>query len=146
MQNSYTDFPFPPGSSPPLTPTPNIPYSSSKPLGTPDYPTAEQVTAYYQSYATHFNLFPHIRLNTTVHRIYRSHPDPLRPGKTRWIVRLSTSTLRWDDEKAVGGEEREEEFDKIYMATGPFGVPKMPCIEGLERFGGGVRHAQGFKR
>ena len=109
QRNCYTDFPFPDDA--------------------PDYPPAEQIAQYIDSYTDHFELRPHCRLGTTVERITKS-PD----GKG-WMVR--------SQEK--GSEVKDEHFDKVLVTTGTYSRPSVPTMEGAATFKGRILHSQAFK-
>jgi len=79
-------LPAPPTGDPPLTPlydslTTNLPHPVMAytdflfPPSTPVFPCASVVQTYLQSYNHHFNLTPHIRLNTSVQDIQYDRPN-----------------------------------------------------------------------
>ncbi|KAK3117552.1 hypothetical protein LTR53_000978 [Teratosphaeriaceae sp. CCFEE 6253] len=105
----FTDFPFPDGTS--------------------SYPTAAQVDGYLNDYCTKFNLWPKLRLSTSVVRIERD--DELE----KWRLEVTR----------VDGDRETLAFDKIVIATGPHNVPLMPTLPGIEAFEGEVLHSQHFK-
>lgn len=86
---AYSSYPFPPS--------------------TPVFPHASVVHKYLRSYAHHFDLTPHIRLNTSVVAIDR---DP-----TNWNVRLSTGET-WA-------------FDLVLVCNGHYRVPRYPDTPGI---------------
>ena len=71
----------------------------------PDYPSHEQVLAYFQSYAHHFGLYPYIRFNS----------------------RITAANLlenqQWQLE--INGEETQI-FDYLLVANGHHNVPRHP--------------------
>jgi dimethylaniline monooxygenase (N-oxide forming) len=97
-----------------------------------DFPTAEQVRTYLESYAEHFGITPHIRLGTKVVSVARralqspeSHPGfrlEVQPGD------------------ATAGTEVHD-FDFVVICNGVFSVPHMPQLEGRETFAGWVLHS-----
>ncbi|KAL6414436.1 FAD/NAD(P)-binding domain-containing protein [Ilyonectria robusta] len=101
----YTDFPFQ--------------------KGTPPFCSAQQVNQYLESYVDHFNLRPHMRLNTAVKR----------------IVREESNKWRLDFEFAPS-----EYYEKVVIATGPHHEPVMPTIQGARLFSGRIIHSKAFKR
>ncbi|KAH7322739.1 flavin monooxygenase-like protein [Stachybotrys elegans] len=101
----YTDFPFP--------------------KDTPAHCSAREVQDYLESYADHFNLRPHLRLNTDVKRIWRSDEH------AKWQLELAGAA--------------SEYFDKVVVATGPHQLPMMPQFEGEELFTGRLMHSRAFK-
>lgn len=88
------------------------------PADLPDYPSHRQVLAFFESYASHFNLHPAIRLRTGVSRAI-----PTADGG--WALHL-------DD----GSEER---FDHLLVASGHHWDPRMPHYPGT--FTGELVHA-----
>ncbi|RMJ18789.1 hypothetical protein CDV36_001567 [Fusarium kuroshium] len=102
----YTDFPFK--------------------RGTPPFCAAKQVNEYLENYVDHFDLRPHLRLNTVVKHVAREE-EP-----NRW---------RLDFERAPS-----EYYDKVVIATGPHLNPVMPNIYGSSLFAGMIIHSKSFKR
>jgi hypothetical protein len=92
----------------------------------PDYPGHRHLAAYFQSYARRFELYPHIRFQTTVERC-----EPCGDG--RWRV---TSTR--------AGERTTEAFDWLLVANGHHWKPRMPSYPG--EFSGRLLHSHDFKR
>jgi hypothetical protein len=88
----------------------------------PDYPSHEQVLAYFRSYARHFNLYPFIRFDTRVARVEKKDGG-------RWRVGL--------DRGAV------EEFDYLFIANGHHSVPRHPHLPG--EFTGEYLHSHNYK-
>jgi len=101
--SSYVDFPMP--------------------ADYPDYPSHEQVLAYFQSYARHFGLYPYIRFQTTVEQA------TLLPDQS-WELRLS--------------DGQTERFDYLFIANGHHNVPRHPA--GMqEAFTGRYLHSHIYK-
>lgn len=91
------------------------------------YPTGVQVHKYLTSYAEHFGLEPHIRLNASIQHI------TFDEEQQKWIIKLDNHA--------------EKYFDKIVIANGGLvGRPNTPSIEGLEKFAGLSIHSQAFKK
>ncbi|KAK0904076.1 hypothetical protein LTR57_018877 [Friedmanniomyces endolithicus] len=105
----FTDFPFPDGTS--------------------SYPTAEQVDRYLNDYCTRFELWPKLKLGTSVSNI--RHDDELR----KWRFDATTED----------GSKTGWTFDKIVVATGPHNVPVMPTLPSIELFQGEILHSLHFK-
>jgi cation diffusion facilitator CzcD-associated flavoprotein CzcO len=74
----------------------------------PDYPSHDQLRRYFEDYAKHFDLYPHIRFDTTV-----LHCQPLLGG--RWRVQTSLET---------------RDFDALIVAIGHHSRPRMPQYQG----------------
>lgn len=90
----------------------------------PEFPSGEQVQAYLASYAYHFGVTPHLRLNTEV---LAADLDETRGS---WSV-----TSR----EAGADETRNEEFEYLVVANGIFSEPFKPTFGGAadhERAGG----------
>lgn len=100
----YPDFPFPEGS--------------------PLYPSHEQVSAYLQAYADHFDIVRHIRFNTRVTQV-----EPVQGTTHRWRVRLADGT--------------QEMFDGVVVANGHQSVPSHPPFADL--FAGEYLHSFDYR-
>ncbi|KAL1953846.1 hypothetical protein VTO42DRAFT_2106 [Malbranchea cinnamomea] len=111
-RGAFTDFPFPDD--------------------VPDFPTARDMANYLVSYAQHFDLMPHVCLNTMVHRVEWNEK------KKKWEVEISHAKSR--DERTV------REFDKVIHALGPDQVPNIPQVPGIEKFAGHAIHSISFKK
>jgi dimethylaniline monooxygenase (N-oxide forming) len=82
---------------------------------------------YLLSYAKHFDLEPHFRLNARIQQVI------FDSDRQQWNVKIE-------------GEE-DKYFDKVLVAIGGMiGQPNMPKIEGLEIFQGKSNHVRYFKR
>ncbi len=88
----------------------------------PDYPSHEQVLAYFQSYAEHFGLHEYIQFNTTVTKVQKQEDDT-------WSVRLANGSSRT--------------FDYLLIANGHHSVPRHPDLPG--EFVGEYLHAHEYK-
>lgn len=97
---AYEDFPFPPGS--------------------PLYPDHAQMVAYFETYADHFELRPHIRFNTEVTQIRHD---------TGWTVKTKDGA--------------PEEFDAVVVASGHQSVPRDPPF--AVDFTGKYLHAHAYR-
>ncbi|KAJ9651308.1 hypothetical protein H2198_009402 [Neophaeococcomyces mojaviensis] len=91
------------------------------------YPTAAQIHAYFNRYADHFKLRPHLHLSTRVNQILR--------GENCWTLQI---------EDLETNTSRVESYDRICVATGSFYTPRFPTLEGLENFNGRVLHSIDF--
>jgi thioredoxin reductase len=92
------------------------------PADYPDFPSHQQLRAYFDSYAAHFGLEPFIRLRTRVDRATRD-------ADGRWSVSLS------------GGSR--EVFDHLIVCSGHHREPYIPEHDG--EFTGEVLHSRDFK-
>lgn len=88
----------------------------------PDYPSHEQVLAYFESYAHHFHLYPYIRFNTPVSRAEKIADE-------RWLLTLPDGS--------------QETFDYLFVANGHHSVPRHPELPG--NFSGQYLHAHQYK-
>jgi dimethylaniline monooxygenase (N-oxide forming) len=101
-------------------------------MGIKEYPTfltSSQVAEYFQSYALHFNLYPHVRFGTTVNRVTRNTADD------GWDIHITNS-----DGPAVLS------FDKVVFGHGCESVPLWPPMPSRDKFKGTIMHGQSFKR
>ena len=92
----------------------------------PDYPSHWQLAAYFQSYARHFNLYPHIRFRTLVR-----HCQRLSDGK-------------WQVETVCEGEVSTHTFDALCVCNGHHWLPRMPAYPG--HFNGRFIHSHAVKK
>ena len=89
----------------------------------PDYPSHEQVLAYFRAYAQHFGLYPYIRFDTRVETAEKIAGE-------RWRLHLS--------------DGRAEEFDFLLVANGHHNTPRHPA--GIrEAFTGRYLHSHAYK-
>ncbi|KAK5111243.1 hypothetical protein LTR62_005271 [Meristemomyces frigidus] len=105
----FTDFPFP--------------------AGTASYPSSQEVGQYLLSYCTHFELWPHLRLQTTISGVRRND------GAQKWLLNVTTKD----------GSTEVMTFDKLVVASGPQNVAIMPVIPGNDIFNGEIIHSIAFK-
>jgi len=96
------------------------------PADYPDFPSHQQMRAYFENYATHFRLHPFIRLQTQVDKAH------LR-GDGLWSISITQS-----DGTA------EEIFDHLIVCTGHLREPDVPTYPGT--FSGVMLHSRAFKR
>lgn len=87
----------------------------------PEFPNHRQAWEYLRSYARHFNLYPHIELNTSV--------DDVRPVGEKWRVTLSDGTAR--------------DYRGVVIANGHNWDPKLPDFPG--DFTGQIIHSAVYK-
>ena len=92
----------------------------------PDYPSHRQLAAYFQAYAKHFNLYPHIRFGTLVR-----HCERLPDG-------------RWEVETENDGHTSTQIFDALCVCNGHHWQPRMPQYPGT--FNGRLMHSHQVKR
>lgn len=92
----------------------------------PDYPSHRHLAAYFQSYAKHFNLYPHIRFQTLVKSCTRENDGS------------------WKVVSIADGIESSERFDALAVCNGHHWLPRMPEYPG--NFDGAFIHSHEVKR
>ncbi|KAH8667603.1 flavin monooxygenase-like protein [Tricladium varicosporioides] len=105
------------------------PHTTSTLKYAPAHPTATQVYEYIAAYAKHFDLLPHVQLNTPIQWVKRN------PTDTHWRVCFGS-----------GEYEGTRDFDKVVFCTGLATKAVTPEFEGMEKFKGKMIHCQAFKR
>ncbi|XP_036333059.1 senecionine N-oxygenase-like [Rhagoletis pomonella] len=93
------------------------------------YILASDVLKYFQAYAQHFNLLPHIRLQQEVIRV--------RPLHGQWEV----LTLDLNS-----GIYAKEQFDYIFICNGRYATPCYPKTAGIELYKGHKMHSHVFRK
>lgn len=88
----------------------------------PDYPSHQQILAYFQAYARHFQLERYIRFNVAVQHVRKI-------AKERWHLSLSDGT--------------EAEFDYLLIANGHLSIPRHP--DWKDDFSGHYLHAHDYR-
>lgn len=92
------------------------------PIDYPDYPSHEQILAYFQAYARHFQLEKFIRFHCCVQRAEKIL-------NARWLLSLSDGT--------------QQIYDYLVVANGHLTVPRHP--DWKDQFKGSYRHVQEYK-
>ena len=102
------------------------------PPSTAVYPPAKVVEDYLDSFISHFDLSPNIRLNTTVECLERDETNSF------WRVRLS----------GLGYGREWLRFDKVVVANGHYRFPRFPDIPGLDKWveAGKASHSIWYRR
>jgi len=96
------------------------------PADYPDYPSHKQLAAYFQEYARHFNLYPHIQFETLVVKCDRD-------ASGKWKVTTRKNELT-----------KTETFDTLAVCNGHHWKPRYPEYEGS--FSGKLMHSHDVKR
>ncbi|HEY9694376.1 MAG TPA: NAD(P)-binding domain-containing protein [Oculatellaceae cyanobacterium] len=107
------------------------------PASYPDWPTAEQIRDYLESYAKHFGINDLIRFKTEVTNV--SLKTDAQPT---WVV-----TTRTKDQDQLQPRESSHEFDFVVVCNGTFSNPKLPSLPGKDDFtanGGQILHSTEF--
>ena len=92
----------------------------------PDYPSHEQLAAYFQAYARKFKLYEHIRFGVRV-------LSAVRKGEDAWELTLEQN-----------GEQGVEHFTDLVVASGHHWNPRYPEYPG--EFNGEFLHSHHFKK
>jgi hypothetical protein len=102
----------------------------------PDYPNHRQLLEYIRGYATHCNLYPHIRFNTAVERV-----EPAADGA--WLARFAGASSAGAGARryagvivATGGIAPTAAGAKITLKGGDYTVVDGPFVEAKELVGG----------
>ncbi len=107
-----------------------------RPLTSQDTPTlcsSADVETYLERYADHFQLWKHIRFNTSISSVKRDDAN------NQWMLDVVRKTPEGDATETVA-------FDKVIIASGANEKPRIPIVEGIENFAGRVLHSQAFKK
>lgn len=109
----------------------------------PDFPMKEQdgpsfvhhtvIRQYLLDYADHFNLHPHIKLNTLVQHV---EPETLKNNQTVWLI-----TYQDLETKVV----TTKTFDAVFLCNGHYTVGHVPHILGIESFPGSRKHSHQYR-
>lgn len=92
----------------------------------PDYPSHIQLLHYFESYATHFELYPLIRFNTMVLKAKQT-------AENTWMI-------EYQDEQGI----HTEQFDFLLVANGHHWDPYTPLYPG--HFDGTILHSHEYKK
>jgi len=96
----------------------------------PVYLDQKEMLTYLEKYADKFDLRPHIRLGVRVINVERLSEE------NKWLLFIKDQTT---------GKVEAKKYDKVIEACGRFSVPRMPKIQGIERFRGIVIHSGAYK-
>ena len=121
-------------SSKPFTQYPDFPM----PDDWPDYPSHGQVLSYFERYADHFGLRPHIWFGTEVVKVEPAGDGP----DCAWDVTIHGTSGAGT---SGGGAPRTMRYAAVVVANGHNWSPKLPEYEGLADFRGKVIHASQYK-
>ncbi|XP_029043037.1 flavin-containing monooxygenase FMO GS-OX-like 3 [Osmia bicornis bicornis] len=91
------------------------------------------IREYLGDYAKHFNLYPHIKLNTLVKHV---EPETLPNDQVIWMVTYQ------DLESKV---ETTKTFDAVVLCNGHYTVGHIPLIPGIESFPGDSIHSHQYR-
>ncbi|KAK2585122.1 hypothetical protein KPH14_008632 [Odynerus spinipes] len=99
----------------------------------PSFAHHSVIRQYLWDYAEHFNLYPHIKLNTVVKNV---EPETLKNGQTIWIIKYK------DLENEV---ETTKTFDAVVLCNGHHTVGHVPHIPGIDSFHGTCIHSHRYR-
>ncbi|MBG8552006.1 flavin-containing monooxygenase [Hymenobacter guriensis] len=97
--------------------------------GLPLFPNNQDILAYLERYAAHFNLLPHLRRHTRINKVARG-------PKGQFIV--------WSVDGQ--GAQRAELFQYVIVASGRYNKPRYAQLPGLPEFEGMVLHSFHYRR
>ncbi|XP_006658218.2 flavin-containing monooxygenase FMO GS-OX-like 9 [Oryza brachyantha] len=98
------------------------------------YPVHSELLSYITEFCDVFGLMDAVRLSTTVVRVAMA--PPRRDGSLRWTV----------GSKRDGEEvETEEVFDAVVVATGHYSQPRLPRIDGMDRWRRRQLHSHSYR-
>jgi dimethylaniline monooxygenase (N-oxide forming) len=106
------------------------------PSSYPEWPSAEQICTYLESYANHFGVSQRIKFGAEVIKVERKVEDSLG-----WAVKVKFQNCN------QGALEVKYEFDFVIVANGTYGIPHIPTLPGMDKFiasGGQVLHSKDF--
>jgi len=91
-----------------------------------DYPSHDELRRYFQAYARHFDLYPHIQFETLVHHCERLDDQS-------WEITIEQN-----------GETRKEHFTDLVVCNGHHWQPRFPKYPG--EFSGEFMHSHQYKK
>jgi len=97
----------------------------------PPFMHNQQIIEYFEEYMKHFGLRKYIQFETKVVFVAKA-PDYDSTG--RWLARTSSR-----------GNEKEEIFDAVMVASGHHWKSKIPQFKGIDIFEGKQRHSHAYK-
>ncbi|MDF5710327.1 MAG: NAD(P)/FAD-dependent oxidoreductase [Nostoc sp. S4] len=106
------------------------------PASYPEWPTAEQMQKYLESYAQHFGVMEKIRFHTEVTKVEQ------KTDGTGWVVSVNTLA-----DSEINTTSQKYEFDFVLVCNGIFNIPHQPSLAGKEEFiasGGQLLHSTQF--
>ncbi|KAJ8673103.1 hypothetical protein QAD02_004364 [Eretmocerus hayati] len=110
-----------------------IPDFPFKDTGGPSFVHHSVIRQYLLDYTKHFNLYPHIKLNTHVEHV---EPEQLANGQVVWTVTYTDLPTRAKTTKT---------FDAVVLCNGHYTVGHVPKIPGIESFKGDCLHSHQYR-
>ncbi|XP_043462320.1 flavin-containing monooxygenase FMO GS-OX-like 2 [Leptopilina heterotoma] len=111
---------------------PDFPFKDSE--GLPSFVHHSVIRQYLVDYAKHFNLHPHMKLQTLVNHV---EPEILSTGETIWLVTFTDLRTKLVKTKL---------FDVVILCNGHYTVGHFPQIQGIENFHGGIIHSHQYRK
>ncbi|KAF4344500.1 monooxygenase [Fusarium beomiforme] len=96
----------------------------------PTHPPQKDLEKYFEYYADHFDLYPHIQFSVSVDNIERDEQRKV------WRVFLYHVKM---------GVKEVRTFSRVVVATGMLNTRHLPHVKGLEKFSGDAIHSRQFK-
>ncbi|TVU40259.1 hypothetical protein EJB05_13712, partial [Eragrostis curvula] len=93
------------------------------------YPGHGEFLRYIRDYCDKFGLMDAVRLHTKVLRVAKMDDEA---GDSRWLVK--SCTRRGEDDGAGEAVVNEEVFDAVVVAVGQYAQPRLPNINGMEKW------------
>jgi cation diffusion facilitator CzcD-associated flavoprotein CzcO len=123
----FSDFPF-------------FPRSNDDDGDSRRYPGHAEFLRYIRDYCDTFGLMDAVRLNTKVLHVGRPLLDD-DGVVTRWTVRYCSSGHGVSEHEAVA----EEEFDAVVVASGHYSQPRLPAINGMDKWTRRQLHSHSYR-
>lgn len=100
------------------------------PAGTTTFLNQTDINRFLHSYADHFDLNKHIKLNHHVVRV-------LPVENSKWEIMVKD---------LPNNEFITKTYDAVYVCNGHFFSPRIPELEGVNEFKGRILHSHDFRR
>lgn len=94
------------------------------------FPSQPDILRFLHSYADHFDLNKHIKLNHLVVRVL-----PVEDGKWEILVK-----------DLPNNQYMTQIFDGVFVCNGHYFAPRIPEIEGANEFKGRILHSHDFRK
>ncbi|XP_008651930.1 flavin-containing monooxygenase FMO GS-OX-like 9 [Zea mays] len=105
------------------------------------YPGHAEFLRYIRRFCDAFGLMDAVRLNTKVLHVAPLAPRSHGDGVTRWTVRCSSRLGDCQDEAVT----TEETFDAVVVAVGQFTQPRLPAINGMDKWSRRQLHSRSYR-
>ncbi|PWZ13088.1 Flavin-containing monooxygenase FMO GS-OX-like 8 [Zea mays] len=105
------------------------------------YPGHAEYLRYIRRFCDAFGLMDAVRLNTKVLHVAPFAPRGHGDGVTRWTVRCSSRLGDCQDDAVT----TEETFDAVVVAVGQFTQPRLPAINGMDKWSRRQLHSRSYR-